>query len=153
MQWWIAKTSALEGELSTTGPVESTIGGDEILVGRFGGFGRGDRRRDQDAIAERDAGIGRQREIQLLLTLTGEVGAVDADVVQLGDGSGAATAVGVDLRFAGRDFESTDYAKAQEAVFFVRERNFFIESAQGGDALDAAESRPATKDKVGMLLE
>src|ERR1700681_4546732 len=57
------------GELSTTGPDESTIGGDEILVGRFGGFGRGDRRRDQDAIAERDAGIGRQGEIKLLLAL------------------------------------------------------------------------------------
>src|ERR1700730_18184936 len=203
-------------ELSTTGPGELTIGGDEILVGRFGGLGRGDRRRDQDAIAERDASIGRQGEIQRLLALaenflpervggektvttgvpvgwkarigrvvengdgyglvadetaeitpaaarapggvaflafTGEVGAVDADVVQLGDGSGAATAVGVDLRFAGRDFESTDHAKAQEAVFFVRERDFFMQSAQGGDALDAAESRPATKDEVGMLLE
>ena len=58
IQWWIAKTSALEGELSTTGPVESRIGGDEVLAGGFGGFGRGDRRSDQDAVAEGDAGMG-----------------------------------------------------------------------------------------------
>src|ERR1700732_1503542 len=175
------------GELSTTGPVESTIGGGEILVGRFGGLGRGDRRRDQDAIAERDAGIGRQGEIQRLLALaenflpewvggektvttrvpvgwkagigrmvengdgdglvadeaaeiapaaarapggvaffafTGEVGAVDAGVVQLGDGSGVAAGIGVNLGLFGRDFESADDAKAQEAVFLILEIDF-----------------------------
>jgi len=37
------------------------VGGDEVLVGGFGGFGGGDGRRDQDAVAEGDAGIGGER--------------------------------------------------------------------------------------------
>ncbi len=45
------------------------IGRHEILVGCFGGFGRGDCGRDQDAIAERDAGIGGKGEIQLFLAI------------------------------------------------------------------------------------
>ena len=38
--------------------LKSVIGGDEVFVGGFGGFGRGDRRVDQDAVAEGDAGMG-----------------------------------------------------------------------------------------------
>src|SRR5580704_5965712 len=45
-------------------PSVSVIGGDEILVGRFGGFGRKDCRRDQDAVAKGCAGAGSQEEIQ-----------------------------------------------------------------------------------------
>src|SRR5256885_6661399 len=47
----------------------SVIGRHEIFVGSFGGFGGGDGRRDQDAVAEGSAGIGGQREIQLLLAI------------------------------------------------------------------------------------
>src|SRR2546421_11295571 len=171
----------------------SVIGRHEIFVGSFGGFGGGDGRRDQDAVAEGSAGIGGQREIQLLLAIaenllaervggekavaagvpvcgkagigrviqdgdgdglvgdetaeiapaaarapggvaffafTGEVGAVDAGVVQLGDGGGVAAGVGVDLGLVGRDFQSADDAKAQEAVFLILEIDFGIESAE-----------------------
>src|SRR5260370_28460122 len=45
------------------------VGGDEVLVGGFGGFGGGDRGRDQDATAEGGAGIGTQREIQFFLAI------------------------------------------------------------------------------------
>ncbi len=48
----------------------STIRGDELFVGGFGGLGREDRRRNQDAIAERGAGMWGQREIQLFFTVT-----------------------------------------------------------------------------------
>src|SRR2546426_7035890 len=155
---------------------ESVIGGDEILVGGFGGFGGGDGRRDEDAVAKGSRGTGGQREIQRLLAFTenflakrigseksvaagvpiggktgigrvvengdgdgliadetaeiapaatrapggvalfaftGEVGAVDADIVQLGDGGGAAAGVGVDLRFVRRNFKRADDAKAK----------------------------------------
>src|SRR2546429_144812 len=84
---------------------------------------------------------------------TGEVGAVDAGVVQLCDGSGVAARVGIHLGFVGRDFESADDAKAQEAVFLILEIDFFVESAEGGDAVHAAESRPAPEDEAGVFLE
>src|SRR5882724_765629 len=175
---------------------ESVIGGDEVLVGRLGGIGGGDGRRDQDAVAKCGAGTGGQRKIQRLFAFaenflaervggekavaagvpiggkagigrmvengdgdrlvadetaeiapaaarapggvaffafTGEVGAVDAGIVQLGDGGGAAAGVGVDLRFVRRNFKRADDAKAQDAVFLVLEVNFLIERAQGGD--------------------
>src|SRR5712664_2845434 len=37
---------------------ESVISGDKVFVSGFSGFGRGDRRVDQDAVAESGAGIG-----------------------------------------------------------------------------------------------
>src|SRR6266849_2131869 len=195
---------------------ESVIGGDEILVGDFGGFGGGDGRRDEDAVAKGSAGTGGQREIQrlfafaenflaeriggekavaagvpiggkagigrviehsdgdglvanetaeiapaaarapggvALFTFTGEVGAVDAGVVQLCDAGGAAAGVGVDLELVRRDLESTDDAKAQDAVFLILEIDFLVESAQGGDAVHAAEAGPAAKDEMSMFLE
>ena len=64
-----------------------------------------------------------------------------------------AAGVGVDLGFVGRNFECADDAKAQEAVFLILEIDVFIESAQGGDAVDAAESRPAAKNEVSVFLE
>src|SRR5260370_37704860 len=45
------------------------VGGDEVLVGGFGGFGGGDRGRDQDAVAKGGAGIGSEREIQFFLAI------------------------------------------------------------------------------------
>src|SRR6266404_5634161 len=195
---------------------ESVIGGDEVLVGRLGGIGGGDGRRDQDAVAKCGAGTGGQRKIQglfafaenflaeriggekavaagvpiggkagigrviensdgdglvanetaetapsaarapgvvALFTFTGEVGAVDAGVVQLGDGGGAAAGVGVDLGLVRRDLESTDDAKAQDAVFLILQIDFLVDSAQGGDAVHAAETGPTAKDEVSMFLE
>src|SRR6266850_411708 len=198
-------------------PGASVIGGGgEILVGGFGGFGGGDGRRDQDAVAECSLGTGGQRKIHLLFALAenflaerigcektiaagvpiggkagigrviengdghglvanetaeiapaatrapggvalfafaGEVDAVDAGVVQLGDRSGAAAGVGVNLGFVRRNFKSANDAEAQDAVFLVLEINFFVESAQGGDAVYAAEAGPAAKDEVSMFLE
>ena len=88
-----------------------------------------------------------------LFSFTGEVCSVDASVVQLGDGSGAAAGVGVDLGFVRRDFESADDAKAQDAVFLILEINFFVERAERGDAVHAAKAGAATEDEVGVFLE
>src|SRR5436190_18533235 len=142
------------------------VGGDEVFVGGFGGFGSGDRGRDQNAVAEGGAGVGGEREIQFFFAITenflaeriggekavaagvpiggeagirgvvengdshrlaahetaeiapaptgapgsiaffafaGEVGAIDAGVVQLGVSGGAAAGVSVDLGFVRRD--------------------------------------------------
>ena len=43
--------------------LKSVIDGDEVLVGGFGGFGSGDGGRDQNAVAEGDAGIGCERKV------------------------------------------------------------------------------------------
>ena len=88
-----------------------------------------------------------------LLAFTCQIGAVDAGVVQFGDGGGAAAGVGVDLGFVRRDFESADDAKAQDAVFLILEINFFVERAERGDAVDAAKAGAATEDEVGVFLE
>src|SRR5580704_19691281 len=85
--------------------------------------------------------------------LAGEISAVDAGVVQLSHRCGAAARVRVYLGPVGRNFESADDAKAQHAVFCVGERNFLIQSAERGDAVDAAESGPAAEDEVGMFVE
>src|SRR5712692_2753145 len=195
---------------------ESMIRRHEVFVGSFGGFGSGDRRRDQDAVAEGYAGIRGKREMQLFLTnaedflaervggkkavaarvpiggkagiggviengdghrfvtdqtaevaaastsapggvaffaFAGEVGAVDAGVVQFGDGRGAATRVSVDLGFVGGNLESADNAKAQDTVFLILEIDFFFESAEGGDAVHAAKAGPAAEDKVRVFPE
>src|SRR5205807_9347346 len=88
-----------------------------------------------------------------LFSYTGEVCSVDAGVVQLGDGGGAAAGVSVDLGFVRRDFESADDAKAQDAVFLILEINFFVERAERGDAVHAAKAGAATEDEVGVFLE
>src|ERR1700676_1830426 len=81
-----------------------------------------------------------------------EIGAVDAGVVQLSHRCGAAARIGVNLGLVGRNLESADDAKAQHAVFGVGERNFFIQSAESGEAAAGAQSGPPRKAKGGCLL-
>src|SRR5579859_2612154 len=50
-------------------PSVSAIGRDKLFVGRFGGFGGEDRRRDQDAVAEGRAGMRSQGKIQLFFAI------------------------------------------------------------------------------------
>src|ERR1700690_3118675 len=82
-----------------------------------------------------------------LFSFAGEIGAVYAGVVEFGYRCGAAAGVGVDLGLVGRNFERADDAKAEHAVFFVGERNFFIEGAEGRDAVDAAKIGAASEDE------
>src|SRR2546429_9836804 len=65
---------------------------------------------------------------------TGEVGAVDAGVVQLCDGSGVARPVGINLRFYGRGFQNADHRKAQEAGLLLLRIDLFVGEPEGGGA-------------------
>src|SRR5258708_4553232 len=83
----------------------------------------------------------------------GEIDAVYAGVVELSDGGRAAIAVGEDFWLVGRSFQRAIDAHAENAFLVVMEDDFFVESLQRGNAVDAAEIRAATKDEAGVFLQ
>src|SRR5690242_19542454 len=88
-----------------------------------------------------------------LLSFTGQIRAVDAGVVQLGDRGCVAAGVAEHLRLVGRNFKRSNDAQAEHAVFFVRKRNFLIERLKGSDAVHASKAWPAAKNEMRALVE
>ena len=86
-------------------------------------------------------------------SFAGEVDAVNAGVVELGDRGGAAGGVGKDFGLVRGSFQGASDAHAEDAFFVVGEDHFFAEGLQCGDAVDAAEIGGAAEDETGMLLQ
>src|SRR5258708_39161933 len=85
--------------------------------------------------------------------LAGEIDTVYAGVVELSDGGRAAIAVGEDFWLVGESFQRPSDAHAEHAFLVVVEDNFFVESLQRGNAVDAAEIGATTKDEAGVFLQ
>src|SRR5260221_7072975 len=83
----------------------------------------------------------------------GEIDTVYAGVVELSDGGRAAIAVGEDFWLVGGSFQRASDAHAENAFLVVVEDDFFVESLQRGNAVDAAEIGATTKDEASVFLQ
>src|SRR5882757_9468803 len=88
-----------------------------------------------------------------LSAFTGQIDAVYAGVVQLGDRGWIALCVREHFRFIAGSFQGACNAHAQYAFLIVIEHNFFPDRLQRGDAVDAAEIGSAAEDKARVLLQ
>src|SRR6267154_80246 len=88
-----------------------------------------------------------------LSAFTGQIDAVYAGVVQLGDRGWIALCVREHFRFIAGSFQAAGNAHAQYAFLIVIEHNVFADRLQRGDAVDAAKIGSAAEDKASVLLQ
>src|SRR5260370_2341712 len=86
------------------------------------------------------------------LAFAGEIGAVDAGVVQLGHGCGVPAGVGEDFGLIGGGFEGASDAHPEKAFLVVVEANFFAFGLQRWDAVAAAEIGAPPENETRMFL-
>src|SRR5258707_15211177 len=83
----------------------------------------------------------------------GQVAPIDAGVFDLGDRSRPAACIGEDFGLVGGSLQGVSDAHAENTFFIVIEDDFFAESLQGRDPVDAAEIRAAAEHETRVLLQ
>ena len=140
------------------------IGGEEAVtaampVGRVGDVLRVVEDADADVFAADVAGEGHPlgaRAPGVLLAdgaFAAQVDAVDAGVVELGDGGGLAAAVGEDLGLGRGLLERAGDADGDDAFLGIMEDRRLVLRGQGDDAVDDAQVLGGAEDEGLVLLE
>src|SRR6266481_6391648 len=88
-----------------------------------------------------------------LSAFTGQIDAVYAGVVQLGDRGWIALCVHEHFRFIAGSFQAARHTHSQNAFLIVAEHNVFADRFQRCNAVDAAKIGSAAEDKASVLLQ
>src|SRR5690348_10331845 len=87
------------------------------------------------------------------LPFAGQVDSIDAGVIELRNGGRTAAGIRENLGLVGGRFQCAGDAHAEDAFLIVVEDDFFVESLQGRNAVDAPEIRAASEDETRLLFE